>query len=208
MDTMGKLNARDRDSGIRKRLESSHRRAASLDRPMILLDDVVQVLAASRLDVSPAQVLPAQQPQRSMARYVSIERDLARHAGRFCRTSLAEERLSRCDAAVGAKQKIDCLAVLVDGAVQVMPLALDRDVSLIDSPGGPNRFGEPSPPLLVLRYVAGYPSKDCRVGNLDAALGHHLHEVAIGKPIRNVPPYAELDNVGIEGPLAVHRVAS
>jgi len=92
--------------------------------------------------------------------------------------------------------------------LSTMPLALDRDVGLVDSPGGPNRFGEPSPPLLVLRYVAGYPSKDCRVGDLDAALGHHLHEVAIGKPIRNVPPYAELDNVGIEGPLAVHRVTS
>ena len=91
--------------------------------------------------------------------------------------------------------------------LSTMPLALDRDVGLVDSPGGPNRFGEPSPPLLVLRYVAGYPSKDCRVGDLDAALGHHLHEVAIGKPIRNVP-YAELDNVSIEGPLAVHRVTS
>ena len=208
MDTMGKLNARDRDSGIHKRLESSHRRAASLDHPMILLDDVVQVLAASDLDVCPAPMLPAQQPQRSMARYVSIERDLARHAGRLGGKSFAEERLSRCDAAIGAKQKIDCLAVLVDGAVQVMPLALDRDVGLVDSPGGPNRFGEPSPPLLELRYLASYPSKDCRVGDLDVALGHHLHEVAIGKPIRDVPPYAELDNVGIEGALVVHRVTS
>ena len=208
MDTMGKLNARDRDSGIHKRLESSHRRAASLDHPMILLDDVVQVLAVSDLDVCPAPMLPAQQPQRSMARYVSIERDLARHAGRLGGKSFAEERLSRCDAAIGAKQKIDCLAVLVDGAVQVMPLALDRDVGLCDSPGGPNRFGEPSPPLLELRYLASYPSKDCRVGDLDVALGHHLHEVAIGKPIRDVPPYAELDNVGIEGALAVHRVTS
>jgi len=79
-------------------------------------DDVVQVLAASDLDLSPARVLPAQQPQRSMARYVSIERDLARHAGRLGRKSFAEEHLSRCDAAVGAKQKIDCLAVLVDDA--------------------------------------------------------------------------------------------
>src|ERR1022692_4893119 len=188
MDTMGKLNARDRDSVIHKRLESSHRRAASLDHPMILLDDVVQVLAVSDLDVCPAPMLPAQQPQRSMARYVSIERDLARHAGRLGGKSFAEERLSRCDAAIGAKQKIDCLAVLVDGAVQVMPLALDRDVGLVDSPGGPNR--------------------DCRAGDLDAALGHHLHEVAIGKPIRDVPPYAELDNVGIEGALVVHRVTS
>lgn len=105
-----------------------------------------------------------------MARYVSIERDLARHAGRLGRKSFAEERLSRCDAAIGAKQKIDCLAVLVDGAVQVMPLALDRDVGLVDSAGGANRFGETSPPLHELRYVAGYPSKDCRVGDLDAAL--------------------------------------
>src|ERR1700733_10538272 len=83
-----------------------------------------------------------------------------------------------------------------------------RTVGLVDSPGGPNRFGKSAPPLLKFRHVARHPSKDRRIGDPNASLSHHLHQIPIREPIRNVPPYAELDNVGIEGPLAVHRVTS
>jgi hypothetical protein len=44
------------------------------------------------------------------------------------------------------------------------------------------------------------------VGDLHTALGHHLHEVTIRQPIGNVPSYAQLNDLGIEGALAVHRV--
>src|SRR5450755_1115882 len=38
-NAMGQLDASDRDGRVRERLEPSHRRTASLDRPMILLDN-------------------------------------------------------------------------------------------------------------------------------------------------------------------------
>jgi hypothetical protein len=41
------------------------------------------------------------------------------------------------------------------------------------------------------------------VGDLHTALGHHLHEVAIRQPIGNVPSYAQLNDLGIEGALAI-----
>jgi hypothetical protein len=44
------------------------------------------------------------------------------------------------------------------------------------------------------------------VRDLHAALGHHLHEIPIRQPIRDVPAHAQLDDVGVEGPLAVNRV--
>jgi hypothetical protein len=203
---MRKLNARDRDGGVGERLESGHGDAAPLDRTMVLLNNVVQVFAASDLDVPPAGMLPSQQPQRPMTRHVSIERDLARHSRRLGLKSLAEERLSGCDAAIGAKQKIDRLAVFVDGAVQEMPLALDGHIGFIRAPRGTDCPGESVPALLKLWNVASDPPQDRRVGDLHTALGHHLHEVAIRQPIGNVPSYAQLNDLGIEGALAVHRV--
>ena len=44
MDAMSEFNARDRNHRIGKRLEDLHRSTSPLDRSMILLNDVVQVL--------------------------------------------------------------------------------------------------------------------------------------------------------------------
>ena len=42
--------------------------------------------------------------------------------------------------------------------------------------------------------------------DLDATLCHHLDQVSVRQPIGDVPPHAQLDDVGIEYTFAVHRV--
>src|ERR1022692_4514872 len=76
-NSMDKLDAGDRDGCVRERLEPSHRRTASLDGSMILLDDVVQVLARAHFDVAPTRMFTPQQPQRAPARHVAVERHFA-----------------------------------------------------------------------------------------------------------------------------------
>jgi hypothetical protein len=44
------------------------------------------------------------------------------------------------------------------------------------------------------------------MGDLDATLCHHLHQVSVRQPIGDVPAHAQLDDVGIEYTFAVHRV--
>ena len=44
MDAMSEFDARDRNRRIGKRLEAFHGSASPLDRSMVLLNDVVQVL--------------------------------------------------------------------------------------------------------------------------------------------------------------------
>src|ERR1017187_9410105 len=76
-NAMGQLDASDRDGRVRERLEPSHRRTASLDRPMILLDQVVEVLVRAHLDVPPARMLSAQQPQCAPTRHMTVENHFA-----------------------------------------------------------------------------------------------------------------------------------
>jgi hypothetical protein len=45
------------------------------------------------------------------------------------------------------------------------------------------------------------------VRDLYAALAHHLHQVPIRQPIRDIPAYAMLNDIGVEGSLAVDRIA-
>src|ERR1035441_9496719 len=89
-NAMGQLDASDRDGRVRQRLEPSHRRTASLDRPMILLDDVVQIFAGPHLDVPPARMLSAQQPQCAPTRHMTVEIHFAWDAWSVRRERLAK----------------------------------------------------------------------------------------------------------------------
>src|ERR1022692_217800 len=100
---MGQLNTSDRDGRVLERFESGHRRTAPLDGSMILLDEVVEILAGAHFDVTPARMLSAQQPQRTTARHMTVERHFARHARSVGRERLAKERLGGRDSAVAAK---------------------------------------------------------------------------------------------------------
>jgi hypothetical protein len=118
----------------------------------------------------------------------------------------AKEGLRRRDTAIGAQQEMDGIAMLVHGTKEIVPFGLNRYGGIIHSPEGANRLGEPSPALLELRDVARYPAEDRGVGNLDAALCHHLHQIVIREPVGDIPSHAQLNDVGVKGALAVHWV--
>jgi hypothetical protein len=75
---MGKLDAGQCYGRTPKRLEACHRGAPALDRPMILLNEIVEVLVTPHLDVLPLWVLPPQKPNGQVALLEAIERYLAR----------------------------------------------------------------------------------------------------------------------------------
>src|SRR5581483_5300051 len=74
------------------------------------------------------------------------------------------------------------------------------------SPGRMNRASVASPPLLELGYIPLHPSKDGRVRDGDAALGHHLDQIPIAEPICEVPADAQLDNFGLKSATPVDGV--
>ena len=205
-NSMRQFDASNCDGRVRERFEPSHRRTASLDRPMILLNDVVEILASPHVQVPPTGVLTPQQPQRATSRDVTVERHLPWDARSVRGMRLTKERFRGIDSTVTAQQKSYRLAVLVDGSVKIVPLGFDRDVRLIDPPRRADESREPVPTLLEPRDVPRHPSKYRRVRDLHAALDHHLHEIPIRQPIRDVPAHAQLDDGGVEGPLAVNRV--
>jgi hypothetical protein len=55
---MGKLDAGQRNRCTPERLEASHRGASAFDRPMILLNEIVELLATRHLNVLPLRILP------------------------------------------------------------------------------------------------------------------------------------------------------
>jgi hypothetical protein len=60
---VGKLDAGQCNGRTPERLEACHRGAPAFDRPMILLNEIVEVLATPHLNVLPLRVLPPQKPK-------------------------------------------------------------------------------------------------------------------------------------------------
>jgi len=141
-NTVRELNAGDRDRGVRERPEAGHRCAPLLNRAMVLFDQIIEVLVGPHVHVPPARMLAPQQPQSTTARDVSVERHLARHTRERRGKSLSEERLCDCNSPVASEQEIDGLAVLVDGAIEIVALRFDRDVRLVHAPRRADRLGE------------------------------------------------------------------
>src|SRR5450631_2739298 len=103
---MGKLKTGQGNGRTPEGLEaSSHRGTSAFDRSMILLNDIVEVLITSHLNILPFRILPPQKPKGQVARHVAIKRDLARPPRQIRRQSFAKECLRSGDAAIRSKQK-------------------------------------------------------------------------------------------------------
>jgi len=60
------------------------------------------------------------------------------------RKHLAEEALGRVEIPAGCEEKVDRIAVLIDGSVEVAPLTADLDVRLVDAHRAAMRLAEPA----------------------------------------------------------------
>ena len=136
VNAMRQLESSNLDRRVCERLEPGQGRASSLDRAMVLLNDVVEILTGAHLHVAPLRVLPSQQPQRSMTRNMTVQPHLARPSRQIRRKRLTKERLRRSNTTVTAKQKIDRLSLFIHSPIQVVPFSSNGDVCLVDLPGG------------------------------------------------------------------------
>ena len=123
-------------------------------------------------------MLSPQSPQRAPTGHIAIDDDLSRATWVRSECS-AEERLGCSDPSVAAQEEVDCLALLVDGAVQVVPAVSKRDAGLIHTPRSADGSSETVPALFELGHVSDHLSHDCCVRHGDAAIGHQLDEIAI-----------------------------
>jgi hypothetical protein len=68
----------------------------------------------------------------------------------------------------------------IDSSIQVLPLSSDLHVSLVDAVGGAAHLQVLPDPLVDLGGVTLYQSPHSRMIHGDAALTHHLFDIAIG----------------------------
>ena len=121
-DHVHRLDARNECASAAKCLEPQHGPHDAFDRPVVLLDDVVEVLDLTHLDVRAGVSLNAFDGRR--VRTTFVDGDLLGHAVQI---DGALQKVPRGGAVpLGAKQVINRVAVTVDSPVQVLPLVLSQ----------------------------------------------------------------------------------
>src|SRR5262249_25952932 len=132
-DFVRQLDPPQRYFRIPECLKPQHRITPLLHVPVILLNQVVQVLVGPDERLSGQDAAGFQFGDGLMGRPTAVECDLLRNL--IITDRLLEEAYGRRLIPILTQQKIYSLALLVDRAVEVAPLTLHFDVGFINSPG-------------------------------------------------------------------------
>ncbi len=167
-------------------LESEHRLGDSLDQPVILLDNVVQILALP--NGNPSVFIDIVLSDRSRVCSALVNVDQAWFA--IISDGLSQIPQGRLLVTLGGQQEVDRFTVAIHGAVVVFPLALDLQVGLIQAPATVGSALLLAERLLEQWSEVNHPAMECAVVNVEATLLHHLLEIAIAQRIGQIPTNA------------------
>lgn len=109
----------DDNSRASKRLEPQHRSGYPFDRPVVLLDDVIEVFALAHQDINAGVRFHAFNGRS--VRAALVDGDLLRHVVQVDRP-LQEAPGSR-QIALGGEQKVHRIALAINGPIQIFPFS-------------------------------------------------------------------------------------
>jgi hypothetical protein len=153
----------------------------ALDRPMILFQDIVEILhrSMSTVHLQNTGGFELNDGWRISSVLVGIDyprREMVLPAQGFC-----QKALSRYCVAFSREKEVDRRTGGIDSSVQVYSFAFDPDVGLIDPPRVVGRFEPRAQTSFQFRGVTLHPSPDGDVVDQQAALGKEFLDFTVGQ---------------------------
>ena len=167
------LDSCDEDSSAPKRLESEHRACDSFNRPVVLLDQVVEIFVLAHQEADTGFILDTFNGRRVGA--ALVDGDFLGQAVQVD-GSLQEAPSSGLIPLCG--EKVDGVPSAINPTVKVLPLARDFDVGLIHSSTPTNETFAPAKDCRHHQQNFDRPAVHGVVVNENAALLHHFLHTA------------------------------
>jgi hypothetical protein len=172
---------------------------------MILFHDIVEILDLADGDGGTVLLVVALDG-RFIGR-TSIDGDLLWHA--VAADCLEQEPLGGLLVALFCQQEINGLARLIDGTIEIIPVALHIDIRLIHALADPHRALAPVERLFQLRTIFHDPTLDSRVVDRHPTLFQQFFDMPIAQGIRQIPAHAHQNDILWEmGPLKLTAIVS
>ena len=116
----------------------------TFDGPVVLFQDIIEVLYRTVLTILLKGAFGFEPCDRQRITSVLVGIDYAGREMVLSAQGFRQKALSRCCVAFSRQKKVDRRTAGVHSPVQIYPLALDADVSLIHAPGVVGRFQPPT----------------------------------------------------------------
>ena len=116
----------------------------TFDGPVVLFQDIIEVLYRTVLTILLKSAFGFELRDRRRITSVVVGIDYAGRGMVLSGQGFRQKSLSRCCVAFSRQKEVDRRTAGVHGPVQIYPLALDADVSLIHAPGVVGRFESPT----------------------------------------------------------------
>ena len=145
---MHKLDATQNDSRTTKVLEALYRARDALDRTVILLDDVVQVLALPNHDFGAMLRIVFPDPGLVRSALIDVD-DLGKTA---VLDGAREVPPCRTTIALGGQQEVDRVALFIRGTIPVTIFPADLDIGFVQAP----TLGDRTDASFALPFTKGF----------------------------------------------------
>jgi hypothetical protein len=177
-------------------LEALYRARDALDRAMVLLNNVVEVLTLSDRDLG--AMLPIVVLDSGVVRAALIDVDDLGKA--VVLDGAREEPQRRTTIAFGGQQEVDGVSLFIHGTITIPVLAADLDVRLVQAltlaDSTDAAFALPfTKDFLQHRNQLDDPAVNTGMVDENAALLHHLFQIAQTPRVGDVPPDAQQHDV-------------
>ena len=132
-DAMHQFDTGDRNRRGREALEAQHRGNSLFHAPMVLLDQIVQVLRRPELRLGGQQAIGFQLTHRTVRRGIAVQSD---RPGSIVLAfdRLPKKRLGGRDIALGAQPEVNRPPRPIHGTIEIAPFASNFDVCLVHPP--------------------------------------------------------------------------
>src|SRR6516165_11811578 len=196
LDLLRQLDSANGDCRVVESFESQHRPNPQFESPVVLFDEIVQVLARSHFYSARQFAGLLHFPHGAMRCGIGVQRDLGGCAPVLYR--ITEKGLGSVDITVSAQEEIVGPAGLVHGPIQIDPTAPDLYICLVHPPESPNWTSISIPTLLEFWQVMPDAAQNRGVRQRDAPIRHHDHQVSKAQLEARVPADTQDDDLSIE----------
>jgi len=197
---MDRLVAGDRAPGGPKRSEVLTRVDPSLDRAVVLLQDVIQVRHRPVSAIVHQSTLGFEPHDCRRVRAVAVGVDHPRHrivlpSQRFSQEALCCGRVLLC-----REKEVDCRTGRVHRPIKVAPLAFDPDVGFVHSPTVVGRSEPRSQSTLNFRGVTLHPPPNGHVVDQKSTLSKEFLHVTVRKREAQLPTHGQENHLRFKLP--------
>ncbi len=180
---MHDFDTAQKNPGAAKSLKSAHQSSASVDHPVILFNNIVDILGLADLDRQSRDRRSRRAARRGQRRSCPTLPFWEQYSVRWP----SRRTVAQLPVPLRSKQEVNRVTRLVDDAIEICPFAADLDVRFVHPSNSANGWAVAAKRLLQNRRRLDGRAVHRQIIDINPAFDHHLRKKPQAQRISHVP---------------------